>query len=582
MASNRESSPKQGSVCPEQMIGSNGFIRPLSLMVDHMHSSDVDIPFDLSRNKSPRKIHEDSPEFKSRVHEEASDEPLDLSVKQNIINKKEAHALNNALFNNYDEILARHRAMIMAERQLQQEQSRQKDDKLSSSSPIHLFNHKMQEQFNQRPISPSKYLPYPRPIHPLVLEQMYARMQMEQLQQQQQQQQKQLTPTTPAFPMFGDHIAASRTPAFPAFPPRYPQGLLNPALLAGTPAAAQATFDLMRAHMQDKIKPHHHHHHQQEILSPQMIKAKERYTCKFCGKVFPRSANLTRHLRTHTGEQPYKCKYCERSFSISSNLQRHVRNIHNKEKPFKCPLCERCFGQQTNLDRHLKKHESDGPTILDSPKITDKDNDNGDAYFSEIRSFMGKVTADRTHLSGKITRNLISPNGNDNIKLGSSESPKTNGTNDDIDVDNETIADEESDLDADEGSVPRKSDTSSMIEDEANVMTEPEDDEVTDDDNDNSSVSTNQTTNINNGNGKIITNGSNDNNNSNNNGNNKGSSPVRSPSSRSKANISSVVACLSKKAQQKINGNMNGNCKSKESKEEFKDNETPMIIDAEH
>ena len=61
----------------------------------------------------------------------------------------------------------------------------------------------------------------------------------------------------------------------------------------------------------------------------------DRYSCKFCGKVFPRSANLTRHLRTHTGEQPYKCKYCDRSFSISSNLQRHVRNIHNKEKPFR-------------------------------------------------------------------------------------------------------------------------------------------------------------------------------------------------------------------------------------------------------
>ncbi|XP_045132693.1 MDS1 and EVI1 complex locus protein EVI1-A-like [Portunus trituberculatus] len=94
---------------------------------------------------------------------------------------------------------------------------------------------------------------------------------------------------------------------------------------------------------------------------------RERYSCKFCGKVFPRSANLTRHLRTHTGEQPYKCKFCERSFSISSNLQRHVRNIHNKEKPYKCRLCERAFGQQTNLDRHMKKHDSDGPTILDRP-----------------------------------------------------------------------------------------------------------------------------------------------------------------------------------------------------------------------
>ncbi|KAE9549603.1 hypothetical protein FO519_007177, partial [Halicephalobus sp. NKZ332] len=86
--------------------------------------------------------------------------------------------------------------------------------------------------------------------------------------------------------------------------------------------------------------------------------SKERYTCRYCSKVFPRSANLTRHLRTHTGEQPYKCHYCERSFSISSNLQRHVRNIHNKEKPFKCAQCDRCFGQQTNLDRHVRKHEA--------------------------------------------------------------------------------------------------------------------------------------------------------------------------------------------------------------------------------
>lgn len=128
-------------------------------------------------------------------------------------------------------------------------------------------------------------------------------------------------------------------------------------------------------------------------------KNKDRYSCKFCGKVFPRSANLTRHLRTHTGEQPYKCKYCERSFSISSNLQRHVRNIHNKERPFRCALCERCFGQQTNLDRHMKKHEADaaslGLGIDERLRTTRRTSARGlpdESYFEEIRSFMGKVT----------------------------------------------------------------------------------------------------------------------------------------------------------------------------------------------
>lgn len=123
---------------------------------------------------------------------------------------------------------------------------------------------------------------------------------------------------------------------------------------------------------------------------PHMAKPKDQHSCRFCYKKFPRSANLTRHLRTHTGEQPYKCKYCERSFSISSNLQRHVRNIHNKERPFKCHLCERCFGQQTNLDRHLKKHEGDlnGLGIGDSPSSNEVDRDD---FLEDIRSVFHRM-----------------------------------------------------------------------------------------------------------------------------------------------------------------------------------------------
>ncbi|XP_065340624.1 histone-lysine N-methyltransferase PRDM16-like isoform X5 [Cloeon dipterum] len=175
----------------------------------------------------------------------------------------------------------------------------------------------------------------------------------------------------------------------PAFPPSFnpPMHLLPSARSYGfgtSPLSPRLGFG------QPPYKPMHDLTGGTVAAPPPPTKQKDRYTCSFCGKVFPRSANLTRHLRTHTGEQPYKCKYCERSFSISSNLQRHVRNIHNKEKPFKCPLCERCFGQQTNLDRHLKKHEAEdaGGVLLDSPASS---NDDPALAFDEIRSFMGKV-----------------------------------------------------------------------------------------------------------------------------------------------------------------------------------------------
>lgn len=163
----------------------------------------------------------------------------------------------------------------------------------------------------------------------------------------------------------GSYHSASRMPLFSN---SYPVPYVNPFSLHLSQASHISSLSSLPSLPQQytNFMEYQHPLHMQHI-SPLLQRPRDRYSCKFCGKVFPRSANLTRHLRTHTGEQPYKCKYCERSFSISSNLQRHVRNIHNKEKPFRCTLCERCFGQQTNLDRHLKKHETQGLNVIDSP-----------------------------------------------------------------------------------------------------------------------------------------------------------------------------------------------------------------------
>ena len=56
--------------------------------------------------------------------------------------------------------------------------------------------------------------------------------------------------------------------------------------------------------------PPYWHHHALKLYNPPpsaltstspISPPGRRYTCRFCAKTFPRSANLTRHIRTHTG-----------------------------------------------------------------------------------------------------------------------------------------------------------------------------------------------------------------------------------------------------------------------------------------
>ena len=114
------------------------------------------------------------------------------------------------------------------------------------------------------PIPPS----YPRPIHPLLLEAMY-RMQR------------------PSF---------APNPAGFAGRPQYP---FSPSLMPFGPSPRYPGEFLHHLHHPGGAPGGHPTHHG---LTTPSGKPKDRYACKFCGKVFPRSANLTRHLRTHTGK----------------------------------------------------------------------------------------------------------------------------------------------------------------------------------------------------------------------------------------------------------------------------------------
>lgn len=84
------------------------------------------------------------------------------------------------------------------------------------------------------------------------------------------------------------------------------------------------------------------------------------YACDWCCKSFAQSADLRRHLRTHTGERPHRCTFCSKSFSQRGNLRRHLR-IHTGERPYSCPSCSRTFSDGDTLKKHKRTHAGEKP-----------------------------------------------------------------------------------------------------------------------------------------------------------------------------------------------------------------------------
>uniref|UniRef100_A0A3Q4AWB2 C2H2-type domain-containing protein n=1 Tax=Mola mola TaxID=94237 RepID=A0A3Q4AWB2_MOLML len=94
--------------------------------------------------------------------------------------------------------------------------------------------------------------------------------------------------------------------------------------------------------------------------------------CPICSRILPYSADIAKHLRSHTEERPFICITCEKGFKYKDTLKKH-QIIHTEESPslpvkkgFKkglkvCPVCARAFDSVKTLNRHIQCHTEDRP-----------------------------------------------------------------------------------------------------------------------------------------------------------------------------------------------------------------------------
>ncbi|XP_075408179.1 zinc finger and BTB domain-containing protein 40 [Tenrec ecaudatus] len=87
------------------------------------------------------------------------------------------------------------------------------------------------------------------------------------------------------------------------------------------------------------------------------------FACEECGAKFAANSTLKNHLRLHTGDRPFMCKHCLMTFTQASALAYHTKKKHSEGKMYACQYCDAVFAQSIELSRHVRTHTGDKPYV---------------------------------------------------------------------------------------------------------------------------------------------------------------------------------------------------------------------------